>query len=192
MQTAAKACFVGQKDARILAPIAPPDVNPDQATTPTERLPPARNDVLAGLPGRAEAEEIIREALRRGSPIFAAVFLVDRINVVNDCFGYALGDRLLLEFHQQLKAKLPAKDSICRWSGTCFVALIERRTSLERVEAEIRHLVAQEAEIAIPLGAGAMVLAATADWAVFPLEGVRSADSLACSIDFYVARNLGR
>jgi diguanylate cyclase (GGDEF)-like protein len=192
MQTAAKTCFVGESERRILTPIVLPDPSPAPATSRTEPSSPLKNDVLAGLPGRAEAETIIREAIVHGLPTFAAVFLVDRVNVVNDCFGYALGDRLLLEFHDQLKANLPRQDSICRWSGACFVALLERRTSLEKVEAEIRHLVAQETEITIALGPGSLILAAAANWAVFPLDGSRDVESLASSIDFYVARNLGR
>ena len=162
-----------------------------EAEVPTS-APAAKNGLLDGLPGRSEAQAVLAAALTEGRPMFAAVFVVDRVNVVNDCFGYALGDKLLLSFHDHLRDKLLPTDRVCRWTGTSFLALLEREGSLESVDDEIRQLAAEQPEIAVHLGSGALVLSAAANWAVFPLRGVRSADSLPDSIDFYITRNLGR
>jgi GGDEF domain-containing protein len=124
--------------------------------------------------------------------VFAAVFIVDRIHVLNDCFGYALGDRLLGEFHQRLRRRLAPADRIFRWSGTSFVALLEHRHTVGAVRGELDRVASCDVEVTVRLESGALALATAASWAVFPLQGAASRDAMVRCIDHYVAANLGR
>ncbi|MCX6901930.1 MAG: diguanylate cyclase, partial [Verrucomicrobia bacterium] len=151
-----------------------------------------RAEPLAGVPGRPEAEEALTSSIASGRRAFAAVFIVDRIHLLNDCFGYTLGDRLLGEFHECLRRRLAPADRIFRWSGTSFVALMEHRHTLEEVRGELDRVANCGAEITVRLGSGALALATAASWAVFPLQGAVSRDRMVRCIDHYVAANLGR
>ena len=152
---------------------------------------PLRADPLAGVPGRAEAEEALAASIARGTRVFAAVFIVDRIHLLNDCFGYTLGDRLLGEFHERLRRRLSPTDRVFRWSGTSFVALLEHRRAVSEVRDELELVASCDAEVTVHFGSGALALATAASWAVFPLQGAASKDVMVRCIDHYLAANLG-
>src|SRR5204863_9951948 len=42
---------------------------------------------------------------------------------VNDTYGYAAGDRLLVDVHHRLRSELRASDLVFRWGGEEFVVL---------------------------------------------------------------------
>jgi GGDEF domain-containing protein len=131
-------------------------------------------------------------SIARGARVFAAVFIVDRIHLLNDCFGYVLGDRLLGEFHERLRRRLVPADHIFRWSGTSFVALLEHRRTMGEVRGELDRMASCEAEVTVRLGRGALALATAASWAVFSLQGAASTDAMVRCIDHYLAANLGQ
>jgi diguanylate cyclase len=182
MFTSTKRCFVGENEETA-------GVRPELRLAPQS---PLRAEPLAGVPGRAEAEEALTSSIARGTRVFAAVFIVDRIHLLNDCFGYTLGDRLLGEFHERLRRRLAPADRIFRWSGTSFVALLEHRHTLGEVRSELDRVASGSAEVTVRLGSGALALATAASWAVFPLQGGASGDGMVRCIDHYVAANLGR
>jgi len=192
MISSAKRCFIGGEAE---------GTSPDSARLDTggvlsgRGFPPAgvlRADPLAVVPGRAEAEQALGAMMERGAPAFAAVFIVDRIHLLNDCFGYAIGDRLLSAFYQRLRRRLGSSDCIYRWSGTSFVALLERRRSLAQVRGELERVAGSDAELIVRIGDGALALATAASWAVFALRGAGSKESMVGCLDHYVAANLGR
>ncbi len=191
MISSVKRCFIagGPEGAR------PDSTHLETGGVPSgQALPPAgvlRADPLAVVPGRAEAEQALGAMIERGAPAFAAVFIVDRIHLLNDCFGYAIGDRLLSAFHQRLRRCLASSDCIYRWSGTSFVALLERRRSLAQVRGELERVAGGDAELIVRIGDGALALATTASWAVFALQGAGSKESMVGCLDHYVAANLG-
>jgi GGDEF domain-containing protein len=192
MFTSAKRCFVGEpkKTARsAMSRPEPPSLQPEPQPGTAS---PLRADPLAGVPGRAEAEQALAATIARGLPGFAAVFIVDRIHLLNDCFGYVVGDRLLSAFHDRLRWHLAPDDRIFRWSGTSFVALLERRRAVGAVRAELGQMVSCSAEITVRLGDSALALATAASWAVFPLRGAASKEAMVRCIDHYIAVNLGR
>jgi diguanylate cyclase len=182
MFSATKRCFVGE--------------NEETAGIRSEPRPepesPLRAEPLAGVPGRAAAEEALTSSIIRGTQVFAAVFIVDRIHLLNDCFGYTLGDRLLGEFLERLRRRLAPTDRIFRWSGTSFVALLEHRHTLSEVRSELDRVASCSAEVTVRLSSGALALATAASWAVFPLQGAASGNAMVGCIDHYVAANLGR
>ncbi|HZT93170.1 MAG TPA: GGDEF domain-containing protein [Gaiellaceae bacterium] len=87
----------------------------------------ARVDALTSAPNRyALTEALAYEQARigRGGRTAALCFLdLDRFKTVNDTYGYAAGDRLLVDVHQRLRSELRASDLVFRWGGEEFVVL---------------------------------------------------------------------
>jgi diguanylate cyclase (GGDEF)-like protein len=87
----------------------------------------ARIDALTTAPNRyalAEALAAEQARIRRGGRTAALCFLdLDRFKTVNDTYGYAAGDRLLVDVHHRLRSELRASDLVFRWGGEEFVVL---------------------------------------------------------------------
>jgi diguanylate cyclase (GGDEF)-like protein len=95
----------------------------------------ARVDALTDAPNRyalAEALAAEQARVRRGGRTAALCFLdLDRFKTVNDTYGYAAGDRLLVDVHHRLRSELRASDLVFRWGGEEFVVLAPHVESAE-------------------------------------------------------------
>jgi diguanylate cyclase (GGDEF)-like protein len=95
----------------------------------------ARVDALTNAPNRyalAEALTAEQARIRRGGRTAALCFLdLDRFKAVNDTYGYAAGDRLLVDVFQRLRGELRASDLVFRWGGEEFVVLAAHVESVE-------------------------------------------------------------
>jgi diguanylate cyclase (GGDEF)-like protein len=108
----------------------------------------ARVDALTDAPNRyalAEALTAEQARIRRGGRTAAVCFLdLDRFKTVNDTYGYAAGDRLLVDVHHRLRGELRASDLVFRWGGEEFVVLAPHvdRTELADFAERLRLLLA--------------------------------------------------
>ena len=92
----------------------------------------ARNDSLTGLPNRTSfLEKLERLATADGGFALLAIDL-DRFKEVNDLYGHAVGDRLLVHVADHMKAATREGEFVARLGGDEFVALIPIR---ERMDA---------------------------------------------------------
>jgi diguanylate cyclase (GGDEF)-like protein len=95
----------------------------------------ARVDALTAAPNRyalAEALTAEQARVRRGGRTAGLCFLdLDRFKTVNDSYGYAAGDRLLVDVHDRLRAELRESDLVFRWGGEEFVVLAPHVESAE-------------------------------------------------------------
>jgi diguanylate cyclase (GGDEF)-like protein/PAS domain S-box-containing protein len=86
-------------------------------------------DGLTGLPNRALVEDRLSLAIAHGQrhhSSFAVLCIdMDQFKQVNDTLGHAVGDRLLAAVAHRLQAGLRAGDTLGRWGGDEFVALVE-------------------------------------------------------------------
>lgn len=107
----------------------------------------SRRDALTGAPNRyalAEALTMEQARIRRGGRTAALCFLdLDRFKKVNDTYGYAAGDQLLVDVYQRLCEQLRASDQIFRWGGEEFVVLAPQveREQLSDVAERLRLLI---------------------------------------------------
>jgi diguanylate cyclase (GGDEF)-like protein len=89
----------------------------------------ATHDTLTGLPNRYMFNQRFAHALnnaQRYSKTMALLFLdLDRFKFINDTLGHPFGDRLLQEAAGRLRMCLRESDTIARFGGDEFVALIE-------------------------------------------------------------------
>jgi len=95
----------------------------------------ARVDALTAAPNRyalAEALTAEQARVRRGGRTAGLCFLdLDRFKTVNDTYGYAAGDRLLVDVHNRLRSELRESDLVFRWGGEEFVVLAPHVESSE-------------------------------------------------------------
>ncbi|MCL1471549.1 GGDEF domain-containing response regulator [Argonema antarcticum] len=90
----------------------------------------AFHDALTGLPNRAlfleRLDRAFKRAKRHHDYLFAVLFLdVDRFKIINDSFGHAIGDRLLIAIAQRLENSLRSADTVARLGGDEFAILLE-------------------------------------------------------------------
>jgi len=89
---------------------------------------------LTGLLNRKEFVTRSGEALARGHRCAVLFCDLDRFKAVNDRFGHANGDRLLIEVGRRLRDSVRAQDLASRFGGDEFVILLQDAT-LDEVHA---------------------------------------------------------
>ena len=133
----------------------------------------AAHDVLTGLPNRGMFHDRLEQALlrsRRSGALMAVMYLdADRFKAVNDTLGHAAGDTVLKEFAKRLTASVRATDTVARFGGDEFAAILE-------------NLGARENGLRI---AGNIVTAMRAD---FPLDSGTASISASVGIAFHEGR----
>jgi GGDEF domain-containing protein len=142
-------------------------------------------DPVTGLPTRADLEAVLGEVVGGPSLFYAALFVVDRVGVINSRFGYAMGDRVLKIYVDELSARLSAADKLYRWNGPALVALLERPDPIEKVRGQLVSLVPPKLERTIQLATRTALLPISATWAVFPV--VAPLDDLIHQLDAFIA-----
>ncbi len=88
----------------------------------------ATHDMLTGLPNRAMLEEKLAETIEhanRTKRSFAVAFVdIDRFKSVNDTFGHAAGDALLVESARRFRVFVRTTDIVARMAGDEFVIIL--------------------------------------------------------------------
>jgi diguanylate cyclase (GGDEF)-like protein len=86
----------------------------------------AITDALTGLPNRrsilGSAEEGFSLARRKSTPFSVAMIDFDNFKAINDSFGHAEGDRLLVEGARRMVECLRTEDVVGRYGGEEFLA----------------------------------------------------------------------
>jgi diguanylate cyclase (GGDEF)-like protein len=130
----------------------------------------AHTDTLTGLPNRRHFESALRGASRTARAGRGAALLyldVDHFKQINDRYGHAVGDAVLVEFARRLQASVRATDLVSRLAGDEFTVLLNDVTGAADVELVSRKILAamrQPFELeAVVLRVGASIGAALAD-----------------------------
>lgn len=126
-------------------------------------------DPTTGLPARAAATSALAEWSLQPHPPLAALFVVDRVALINTRFGYAVGDKVLRAYLEQLEAKLSPSDQLFRWSGPSFLALMGGSNRVEDVRERLRFTLSGKIERNFELTNRTVMLPISAAWAVFEL-----------------------
>jgi diguanylate cyclase (GGDEF)-like protein len=98
-------------------------------------------DELTGLPMRRVIERRANELVRRGDERFAVAFIdLDNFKNINDYYGHATGDTLLVELARRIGRDLRGTDLLSRISGDEFLLLLHPVDRLEEVAEFTRAL----------------------------------------------------
>jgi diguanylate cyclase (GGDEF)-like protein len=85
-------------------------------------------DLLTGLPNRRSADQTltaqVAHAARHGLPLSVLMIDLDHFKAVNDTYGHAAGDVVLAEVAARLRAGLREGDTVGRWGGEEFLAVL--------------------------------------------------------------------
>lgn len=92
----------------------------------------ASHDQLTGAIARATFIELLKKELarskRNGRPLALLMFDLDHFKSINDRFGHAVGDSVIIDFVHRTQGLLRNIDSIGRYGGEEFVALLPETT----------------------------------------------------------------
>lgn len=87
----------------------------------------AATDHLTGAWNRAHLDRVIETELERScasrQPLTLILFDIDHFKRINDRFGHAAGDSVLVELVQLVRSRTRASDLLFRWGGEEFVVL---------------------------------------------------------------------
>jgi diguanylate cyclase (GGDEF)-like protein len=123
----------------------------------------ALHDALTGLANRGLLMQRLQHAVRRSRRSQKMVGLLfvdlDRFKQINDRFGHAVGDELLVSFTERIVGLLRPGDTMARLAGDEFVVLCEEldeSVQAHRVARRIRYALAE------PFGMSSVEVAVTA------------------------------
>jgi len=171
-----------------------------QVRTRTRRLvdTEARNvelaslDQLTGLPNRAyytnHLHGVLNLAHRQGLSVGLVFLDIDGFAGVNESYGHQMGDCVLLELVDRLRAVLGDEGILARTGGDEFAVVVMGAENLDKlaqglIDASLAPIIIDDRSVHVGLSAGA---------AVFPLDGA-DADALQSSADaaLQVAKSTG-
>ncbi len=93
----------------------------------------ANHDVLTGLPNRQEfktkLEEKVSESDRTGVPVAVVFVDLDNFKFVNDSFGHAIGDQVLMIVAERIMSVHDGAHQAIRFGGDEFVLIVDRDTA---------------------------------------------------------------
>lgn len=150
-------------------------------------------DALTGLGNRVHLRNSLGKILSAARTTSTPVLLfadLDRFKSINDSLGHALGDRLLIEVAQRLRAAAPTDSSVCRIGGDEFVVL----ASIQDVaEAQVIGDALLEA-LRVPYELGEHIMRCTASIGVVLAATDEGPDDLLRTADhaMYRAKQLGK
>ncbi|KDN98229.1 MULTISPECIES: GGDEF and EAL domain-containing protein [Pseudomonas] len=154
------------------------------------------HDVLTGLPNRAYLSDLLNQALEYSRnediPLAVCMLDLDGFKAVNDGYGHASGDLLLVEVATRLKGILRGGDAVARLSGDEFVLILRHVQNPAHLQAALdRVLIA----IAAPYQIRDQEIRVSASIGVtlFPQDN-EDTDTLVRHADqaLYVAKQSGR
>ena len=156
----------------------------------------ALRDPLTGLANRRmfadRLAEGIRRAKRTGERIYALSIDIDYFKSVNDTYGHAAGDRLLIEIAARINSCFRDYDTVARIGGDEFCVLVSGIVSDERMRTLVERLL-QSATRPIAIGGQVLVPGLSIGVADYPQCGP-AGDALLLASDraLYAAKDAGR
>ncbi|MDE3207280.1 MAG: EAL domain-containing protein, partial [Pseudomonadota bacterium] len=154
------------------------------------------HDTLTGLPNRVllndRLEMALAQARRTGENLAVGFMDLDGFKPVNDTFGHAMGDLLLVEVAQRMLGISRATDTVARLGGDEFVLILSGIAD----EAECRQLlnrIMQTLSEPFEINGHDIRISASIGVAIYP-DDVTDGDSLLRHADqaMYIAKQSGR
>lgn len=156
----------------------------------------AGTDVLTGIANRRglqkELDSCAAERRRSEGPAGILFIDIDEFKRINDEFGHETGDQVLKMVAQTLRRSLRVSDSLARWGGDEFLAILRNvdADTLRNLAIQLRSLVASS-YLKLPNGQDLHVTVSVGATAFRPGESVDSVLSRADKL-LYESKSEGR
>ncbi len=128
----------------------------------------ARTDELTGLPNRRELNRMMNQyisiANAENGSFSVAMFDVDFFKNINDRYGHDIGDVVLKEFSQAVKAMIRKADFFSRWGGEEFLIIFPDTDQF--LAAQITEKLREKIEKAEIGGMAITISAGVAEYAI--------------------------
>lgn len=154
-------------------------------------------DALTGLPNRVLLADRLRQAMvqaLRNTKKLAVVFLdLDGFKAINDTYGHAMGDKLLIELASRMQRVLREGSTIARIGGDEFVAVLADLSQHEAAGIVLERLLLVAAQPVLTDGI-VLQVSASVGVAFFPQAEEVDADQLLRQADqaMYQAKVTGK
>jgi len=153
-------------------------------------------DPLTDLPNRSLFYDRLKHNLAQASRsknLLAVLFLdLDRVKIINDSLGHAIGDQLLKSVAHRLTQSLREVDTVARMGGDEFMVILP---GMERPEdiAIIADKILHSLKPPFKFGKHVLYITASIGISIYPFDG-KSPEILSKNADtaMYRAKNLGR
>lgn len=146
------------------------------------------HDPLTGLPNRALFLDRLGQSLLRGEANVVAVVGLDRFKAINEAYGHAVGDQLLVEVARRLERAVARGETVARVGSDEFAVITSPGVDLiGAVRAVSLPVTAAHEELAEPLEVTASAGLRHVDPAESPDEQLDDAQ-----LALYRAKELGR
>lgn len=148
-------------------------------------------DPLTQLPNRRRAMEVIEGNIGRGAPFHVALIDIDGFKQINDRYGHAAGDDVLVHLAAELAQLTERACFVARLAGDEFVVVSAAGESAPAFEAVLHGLLRQR-DFSAAGGAARPAFAMSIGAASFPCHGTDSRQLLvAADAAMYRAKRLG-
>ena len=158
----------------------------------------ARRDMLTGLMNRFALTQVFAEAIADAAErpnTTVAIFLVDldRFKAINDTFGHAMGDAVIVETAERLRLAAEGQAEVARMGGDEFMLIARgERLGGERIAAFARTIL-ERLGAPFEIDGNLVLLAGSVGVAIYPQHGREMAELMThadCAL--YQAKREGR
>lgn len=138
------------------------------------------------------------DALRKPQPgpthtVGLMLLDLDLFKLVNDTYGHAAGDKVLVTVAQRLRGLLRAQDAVVRWGGEEFLLILPtiRASALSMLAGRVLHAIGGEP---IDIGNKAITVTASAGCVAAPFGNITNMETLVelADLALYHAKSTGR
>lgn len=96
-------------------------------------------DPLTGVMNRRTLDEVLQKWTVKEMEFAAIMLDIDHFKYVNDTYGHAIGDEVLIYLAEQMKQAMREQDICCRFGGEEFIILMPK-TTVQQAYAITEHL----------------------------------------------------
>ncbi len=145
----------------------------------------AKQDPLTNLPNRREFRYALYQEIAKAQRyhVFGALLYIDLDNFkhINDSLGHSVGDILLTQIAEKLKAQARAGDSVYRIGGDEFVYILtnigDNKTTAVNTTQHVASRILQVMEQPVSIGEFSLHITPSIGIAIFPCDNENECDS---------------